>query len=299
MNVMSRFRFATTLLIVVAMTSCQQLPMVQSPSSNFNSRVNHLIIHFTSENFGESLRILTGSVDRPVSAHYLLPEPGDPTYDQSALVIYELVPTELRAWHAGVSYWAGKTGLNDQSIGSEIVNESRCLESIKALANSPAFADRCVFKPFSDEQIDLLIRLLQSILERYPDIRPHTIIGHSDIAPDRKIDPGPLFPWRQLYEAGIGAWYDDQRVETLTKALGSLQLSIDLQQRLLGAYGYKIEATGIEDTQSQLAVRAFQMHFRPRDYSGFFDTETLARLISLLERYRPEALAEIEDFPTL
>ena len=119
------------------MTSCQQLPMVQSPSSNFNSRVNHLIIHFTSENFGESLRILTGSVDRPVSAHYS-PEPGDPTYDQSSLVIYELVPTEFRAWHAGVSYWAGKTGLNDQSIGIEIVNESRCLESIKALANSPA-----------------------------------------------------------------------------------------------------------------------------------------------------------------
>ena len=273
--------------------------MVQSPSGNFNARVNHLIIHFTSENFGESLRILTGSVDRPVSAHYLLPEPGDPTYDQSSLVIYELVPTELRAWHAGVSYWAGKTGLNDQSIGIEIVNESRCLESIKALANSPAFEDRCVFKPFSDEQIELLIRLLQSILEKYPDIRPHTIVGHSDIAPDRKIDPGPLFPWRQLYKAGIGAWYDDQRVETITKALGTLEPSIDLQQRLLGAYGYKIEATGIEDTQSQLAVRAFQMHFRPSDYSGFFDTETLARLISLLERYRPEALAEIEDFPTL
>ena len=77
------------------------------------------------------------------------------------------------------------------------------------------------------------------------------------------------------------------------------RLSIELQQRLLSAYGYKIEATGIEDTQSQLAVRAFQMHFRPSDYSGFFDTGTLARLISLLERYRPAALAEIEDFPTL
>ena len=174
-----------------------------------------------------------------------------------------------------------------------------CLESIKALANSPAFEDRCVFKPFSDEQIELLIRLLQSILKKYPDIQPHAIVGHSDIAPDRKIDPGPLFPWRQLYKAGIGAWYDDQRVETITKALGTLEPSIDLQQRLLGAYGYKIEATGIEDTQSQLAVRAFQMHFRPSDYSGFFDTGTLARLISLLERYRPAALAEIEDFPTL
>ena len=90
-----------------------------------------------------------------------------------------------------------------------------------------------MFRPFSDEQIDLLIRLLQSILEKYPDIRPHTIVGHSDIAPDRKIDPGPLFPWRQLYEAGIGAWYDDERVELLTKSLGTLQLSIELQQRLL------------------------------------------------------------------
>ena len=97
-------------------------------------------------------------------------------------------------------------------------------------------------------------------------------------------------------QAGIGAWYDDQRVEVLTKALSTLQPSIDLQQRLLSAYGYKIERQEL-NTQSQLAVRAFQMHFRPSDYSGFFDTETLARLISLLERYRPEALLKSRTSP--
>jgi len=287
--------FAIVCSVVLCTTACQQLPIVKAPSQNFNERVNHLVIHFTSENFQESLNILTQSETRPVSAHYLLPDPMDATYDLSELKIFALVPPQFRAWHAGNSYWAGKRGLNDQSIGIEIVNESRCLDDIATLANQPAFKDRCRFEAFAPEQIALLIALIKEILKDFPDISPHAIIGHADIAPSRKIDPGPLFPWRQLYGEGIGAWFDENRVQTLIPWLETHPIPLETQQRLLNHYGYDLDVTGTEDTQSQLAVRAFQMHFRPNNYSGFFDTETLARLISLIERYRPEGLTLISD----
>jgi N-acetyl-anhydromuramyl-L-alanine amidase AmpD len=289
--------FAIVCSVVFCTTACQQLPIVKAPSQNFNERVNHLVIHFTSENFQESLNILTQSETRPVSAHYLLPDPMDATYDLSELKIFALVPPQFRAWHAGNSYWAGKRGLNDQSIGIEIVNESRCLDDIATLANQPAFKDRCRFEAFAPEQIALLIALIKEILKDFPDISPHAIIGHADIAPSRKIDPGPLFPWRQLYGEGIGAWFDENRVQTLIPWLETHPIPLETQQRLLNHYGYDLDVTGTEDTQSQLAVRAFQMHFRPNNYSGFFDTETLARLISLIERYRPEGLTLISDLP--
>ena len=286
-----------TLLSCSFITACSGVPIVSAPSENFNSRVNHLVIHFTSEDFERSLAILTGETERRVSAHYLIPEPGDVTYSHDNLRVYELVSTSNRAWHAGRSYWAGKTGLNDQSIGIEIVNQSGCKEDIATLGNSAEFATACAFQPFGSEQIDLVVRLLKKTLEQHPDIRPETIVGHADIAPSRKVDPGPLFPWRQLYDAGIGAWFDEDRVKELKKSLVQYPLSIEQRQGLLLAYGYKVAVTGIEDEQSQLAVRAFQMHFRPANYSGFFDDESAAILISLLERYRPYSFKKLVGFP--
>lgn len=278
-------------------TACSGVPIVSAPSENFNSRVNHLVIHFTSEDFERSLAILTGETERRVSAHYLIPEPGDVTYSDDNLRVYELVSTSNRAWHAGRSYWAGKTGLNDQSIGIEIVNQSGCETDIATLGNSADFVTACAFKPFGSAQIDLLVRLLKQTLEQHPDIRPEAIVGHADIAPTRKVDPGPLFPWKQLYDAGVGAWFDEDRVIELKEILIQYPLTIEQQQNLLLAYGYKVQATGREDEQSQLAVRAFQMHFRSANYSGFFDDESAAILISLLERYRPYSLEALVGFP--
>ena len=286
-----------TLLSCSFITACSGVPIVSAPSENFNSRVNHLVIHFTSEDFVRSLAILTGETERRVSAHYLIPEPSDVTYSDDTLRVYELVLTSNRAWHAGRSYWAGKTGLNDQSIGIEIVNQSGCKEDIATLGNSAEFATACAFQPFGSEQIDLVVRLLKKTLEQHPDIRPEAIVGHADIAPSRKVDPGPLFPWKQLFDAGIGAWFDEDRVKELKKSLVQYPLTIEQQQALLLAYGYKVTVTGIEDEQSQLAVRAFQMHFRPANYAGFFDEESAAILISLLERYRPYSLDKLVGFP--
>ena len=278
-------------------TACSGVPIVSAPSENFNSRVNHLVIHFTSEDFERSLAILTGETERRVSAHYLIPESGDLTYSDDNLRVYKLVSTANRAWHAGRSFWAGKTGLNDQSVGIEIVNQSGCEKDIATLGNSAEFATACAFQPFEIEQIDLLVRLLKEILEQNPDIRPEAIVGHADIAPSRKVDPGPLFPWKQLFDAGIGAWFDESRVTELVGLMSQHPLTIEQQQALLLAYGYKVTVTGIEDEQSQLAVRAFQMHFRPANYSGIFDKESAAILISLLERYRPYSLTELVGFP--
>ena len=280
-----------TMLSCLLITACTGVPIVSAPSENFNSRVNHLVIHFTSEDFERSLAILTGETERRVSAHYLIPELGD------TLRVYELVSTSDRAWHAGRSYWAGKTGLNDQSIGIEIVNQSGCKKDIATLGNSAEFATACTFRPFGSEQIDMLVRLLKQTLEQHPDIRPEAIVGHADIAPARKVDPGPLFPWKQLFDAGIGAWFDETRVTELVGLMSHYPLTTEQQQALLLAYGYNASVTGIEDEQSQLAVRAFQMHFRPANYSGFFDDESAAILISLLERYRPRSLDMLVSLP--
>ena len=284
-------------IMFLLLGACSGLSVVNAPSENFNSRVNHLVIHFTSENFERSLAILTGETERKVSSHYLIPDLADATYPKDSLHVYSLVATSDRAWHAGKSFWARKTGLNDQSIGIEIVNRSSCLHDIDLLGNSPQFEVSCEFSAYSEEQIALLVQLLRQILDEYPDIRPEAIVGHADIAPDRKLDPGPLFPWEQLYQAGIGAWFDKARVAEIKVFLEQHPLTILHQQSLLAAYGYKVEQTGLEDRQSQLAVRAFQMHFRQSNYSGFFDDESTARLLSLLERYRPRALELIEDLP--
>lgn len=281
----------------LVLSACSAFPMVHSQSDNFNSRVNHLVIHFTSEDFERSLAILTGQTDRRVSAHFLLPDPADKSYLSTKLKVYALVNTSDRAWHAGQSYWAGKTGLNDQSIGIEVVNLSGCNRDIAELGNSAQFGVACHFVPFRDDQIVLLTRLLKELLKQCPDIRPESVVGHADIAPSRKVDPGPLFPWETLHAAGIGAWFDESRASELALRLEQHPLTIRQQQALLAAYGYDLSITGLEDERSQLAVRAFQMHFRPASYSGFFDNESTARLISLLERYRPGVLASLDVFP--
>ena len=119
-----------------------------------------------------------------------------------------------RAWHAGRSYWHGQRDLNFSSIGIEIVNESGCDAPIQSLENSETFYVSCQFKPFSDEQIRAVVSLLKDILRRHPEIKPINIVGHSDIAPNRKVDPGPTFPWKTLYNSGIGTWYEEEDVST-------------------------------------------------------------------------------------
>jgi N-acetylmuramoyl-L-alanine amidase len=287
---------------------------VRVASENFNSRVSLVVIHHTSENFADSLETLTAPSDHPVSSHYLVPEPDDPTYDKDELKVYELVPETYRAWHAGDSYWGGRTSLNDQSIGIELVNRTHCHRNAAdagdgivetADPRQPGIIDEstaipdvapasiCFYPDFAESQIELLAELLGDILERYPSIKPTQIVGHSDIAPDRKIDPGPRFPWQRLYRLGFGAWYDDDTVIRYWERFRQQPLPLCNVQRALRVYGYDIEATGELDVRTRDVLRAFQMHFRPSQTYGRVTTETVATLFALIEKYYPEQLDEL------
>lgn len=291
------YRLSTACVLLGLLAACSDLPVVDLPSENQSDRIDYIVIHFTSEDFAESVRLLTTRTDNPVSSHYLLPLVGDPTYLRKYPEIFRLVPENRRAWHAGRSNWAGEENLNDRSIGIEIVNLSRCVAGPDEDYFYP-IETICNFKPFPEAQIEQLMGLLADLLDRYPGIDPVDVIGHSDIAPNRKYDPGPLFPWKKLYDAGIGAWPDEDSVRHWRSQFEGDVPSVGTVQQALSGYGYAVEETGEEDRQTREALRAFQMHFVPSRVTGSRDAETAATLFALLEKYRPEALAELRRSET-
>ncbi len=288
----SRFWGFALISTVAALTACGPLRIIDVPAQTQSERIDHLVIHFTGETYAESMRLLTQRTQIPVSAHYVVPAPDDPTYPRRRLRVHRLVDEAQRAWHAGRSYWAGSTSLNARSIGIEIVNTSGCIDIDTALQPSTPANQRCEFRAFAPEQIELVIALALDILERNPNIDPEDVVGHGDIAPDRRIDPGPTFPWHTLYEHGIGAWPDDDTIAEYRARFESAPPDGLSLQRALGAYGYEIEVTGEIDPQTQFVLRAFQAHFRPSNWSGQPDVETAAILFALIEKYRPDALED-------
>lgn len=245
------------------------------PARDFNERngepVRQVILHYTAAPFASSLRTLTRD---GVSAHYLLPDLDAPDYRAAGydeLRAFRLVDEGKRAWHAGASHWLERDNLNSRAIGIEIVNLAR--------DDAGVFT----FPAYKEEQIRLLIALLRDILGRYPQIGPTDFLGHSDVAYWRKSDPGPRLPWQCLYEAGLGAWFDEStRGMYLRRFCVGLPPEVELE-RAFQRYGYK----PAHNRQAfELRTRAFQMHFRPRDFCGFLDAETCAILYALNEKYR-------------
>lgn len=275
---------------------CASRDAVVVESANQDTRVRVVVIHYTTGNFKGSYDALVEPSNRPVSSHYLIPEPLDDSYTGKDLKVYQLVQEEGRAWHAGTSYWAGKTSLNDMSIGIELVNQAYCRNSIEYSTpekqNSEP-ARLCFYPDFAEPQIEILIKLLDGILKRHTSVKPTDIVGHSDIAPQRKIDPGPRFPWQRLHRLGYGAWYDDDTVFDYWEQFRKGLPSILTLQTALHEYGYDIELSGENDEQSQNVVRAFQLHFRPWIVDSKFDAETVAILYALLDKYYPEKLAAL------
>lgn len=279
--------------LLLALAGCGSTSLVDAPSRNQNGRVNYLVLHFTTENFADSLSLLTEPSANPVSAHYLIPEPGDTSYPENRLRVFKLVDENRRAWHAGLSYWGGETALNDTSIGIEIVNRSYCVENADSRNHDEDFSRPCFYPDFAPAQLSLLIELATDILRRHPEIDPVDVVGHADIAPARKVDPGPRFPWQALHRAGIGAWYDDATVLRYRQRFSTRLPNVATVQNALFTYGYEIEETGILDTQTRFVLRAFQMHFRPSGVTTNIDVDTVAVLFALLEKYRPDGLGEI------
>jgi N-acetylmuramoyl-L-alanine amidase len=222
-----------------------------------DSRAQYLILHYTDEPLASSVRILT---QQTVSAHYLLS-------DESPPVVYRLVDESRRAWHAGVSFWKGATMLNASSIGIEIVN----LGEEKAADGSRSFT------PYPPAQIDTLVRLVRDIVTRHK-IPPERILGHSDIAPQRKIDPGPLFPWKALADAGLINWPEASRVAAQRGKFDAALPDVAWFQQSLASVGYQVPTTGELDTATRRVVAAFQMRYRPALYDGTPDAETAALL---------------------
>jgi len=232
-----------------------------------DQRIRFLVIHYTAEDFHNALTTLT---DEHVSAHYLIP--AKPPLEQGKPVAWQLVPEEMRAWHAGASGWRGRTNLNDTSVGIELENKGYS----KHLLGKK-------FYPFPPAQIDLLANLSKEIVARY-QIEPRNVVAHSDIAPQRKDDPGPLFPWQEMAQRGIGAWPDAGIVQARLAGRDPQQ-PVDQAQllALLKQYGYTV-TDDMTQAQQRRVIAAFQMHFRQSDYRGNADAQTQAIVQALLQQ---------------
>ncbi len=193
-----------------------------------------LVLHYTGMKTADAALARLRDPAAKVSAHYLVDEDG---------TVVALVAEQHRAWHAGVSFWRGARGLNDRSIGIEIVNPGH----------------EFGYRPFPAAQMAALRDLCQGILARHA-IPPRNVVAHSDIAPDRKQDPGELFDWRWLAASGVGLWSDD------FASPGNLPDD-------LAALGYDITARDV--------IMAFQRHFLPENLSGVADIPTRSRTAAL------------------
>jgi N-acetylmuramoyl-L-alanine amidase len=273
------FRAIAIALLCALTTACTTtmidrgtyLADTQHHAQGADSRVRFLVMHYTEIDEAGSLAVLTGD---KVSVHYVVPE--TPKIQNGEPVVFQLVPEEQRAWHAGQSYWQGATELNASSIGIENVN----LGPIGPLSDDK-------WQPYPPAQVDALIKLSRDIVTRY-HIPPTRVVGHSDIAPQRKIDPGPLFPWRALYDAGVGAWPDDATVAAhLAGRDPKAPSDVAALQQKLKRYGYDVATDGVLDDKTRRVFSAFQMHFRPSDHAGNPDAESDAIAQALLDKYFP------------
>lgn len=219
-----------------------------------DSRIQLIVLHFTSIDFAESIQTLTRG---EVSAHYLVRD--DPP------TVYQLVDDARRAWHAGESSWQGATQLNASSIGIEIVNRG----------------DRDgEWAQYPERQIDAVIALVSDLVRKY-GLKPDHVVGHSDIAPQRKVDPGPRFPWKRLADAGLAEWPAAALVSAKREAYEKSPPTPAWYQEQLACVGYAVARTGVLDEDTRKVLAAFQMHFRPSSFDGAPDAESAALLGAL------------------
>ena len=223
-----------------------------------DSRVLFLVIHYTVADFPMAMKILT---EQEVSAHYLLSDESPPR-------IFRLVDETRRAWHSGLSGWKGHRLINASSIGIEIVHPGFRIGPDK----------QRVYLPFPQAQIDALIPLVKDIVQRHR-IQPERILGHGEVTPPYKEDPGPTFPWKLFADLGITPpWPDAARVAAQRVVYEAQLPDAAWFQATLQKHGYVVERTGSWDEQSRRVLMNFQMRYRPADYRGQPDAESAALL---------------------
>ncbi|MBZ9982908.1 MULTISPECIES: N-acetylmuramoyl-L-alanine amidase [unclassified Mesorhizobium] len=235
-------------------------------SPNFGPRRETLkpdmiVLHYTGMPTGAGAEAWLCDPASEVSSHYLVHENGH---------IVQMVRESDRAWHAGKSSWFGRTDINSCSVGIEIVNPGHSL-------GYPGFPKR---------QIDAVIGLCAGIASRHA-IAPQRVLAHSDVAPGRKIDPGEKFPWRALFEAGVGHLVAAAPIRRgAVLKTGDAGADVEALQSMLALYGYGVEISGVFDQQTRVVVEAFQRHFRPRRIDGVADGSTMRTLQRLLASHR-------------
>src|SRR3954468_12197938 len=239
------------------------------PSANFGERASDrapdmIVLHYTGmpDVEGALARLCTAGTD--VSAHYVVLEDGR---------IVQCVPEAKRAWHAGASSWAGEQDVNSCSIGVEIVNRG----------HDWGYPD------FPLRQVAAVIALCRGIMLRR-NVPTQRVLGHSDVAPARKKDPGEKFPWHSLANSGVGHWvHPAPLVRGESLMLGTISDEVLSLQQALARYGYGVPLTGKYDAATMEVVTAFQRHFRPARLDGVADHSTLSTLQALLGSLPQEA----------
>jgi N-acetylmuramoyl-L-alanine amidase len=233
--------------------------LIEAPSPNFDARTappDMIVLHYTGMRTGPDALARLRDPEAKVSAHYLIEEDGR---------VFALVPESRRAWHAGVSYWRGERNINAVSIGIEMVNPGH----------------EWGYRAFPQVQVAALIALLSDIRTRW-SIPDNRIVGHSDVAPARKQDPGELFPWKTLAEAGHGLWVAPPPSPGAPLAKGDQGTGVFALQAGFSRLGYDCPPSGTYDDDTAVVVTAFQRHWRPAGVDGIADGETRACLVQLL-----------------
>ena len=230
----------------------------QRPSPNHDDRrglaVSVLVLHYTGMRTAEAALARLCDPAAKVSAHYCIDEDG---------TIWQLVEEAARAWHAGVSCWLGESDINARSIGIELVNPGH----------------EFGYRPFPAAQMQALTGLCRTILARH-SIPPRNVVGHSDIAPTRKTDPGELFDWRMLASQGIGLMPPADMAAPDMPALmpGARGAAVRALQQALQVCGYGCPQHGRFDEETGAVVTAFQRHYAPHRIDGVVDARTRAAL---------------------
>ena len=235
------------------------MDLIDAPSPNFDARTvppSVLVLHYTGMKTGQEAIDRLRDPDARVSAHYVVEEDGR---------VFRLVDEGRRAWHAGTSFWRGRRNLNGESIGIEIVNPGH----------------EWGYRAFPDAQIAAVTDLVADIRTRWT-IEDRDIVGHADVAPARKEDPGELFPWKRLAQAGHGLWVEAAAAPGNPIGEGEEGAAVFALQAGFTRLGYDLPPSGRFDADTAAVVRAFQRHWRQERVDGIADGETRARLIALL-----------------
>ncbi|MGL5108010.1 MAG: N-acetylmuramoyl-L-alanine amidase [Vibrio ordalii] len=275
-SILERARPAVIGLLLLTTASCSSFIQMETP--NRNDRVRTVVIHFTAESEAKTLDRFMDS-DAQVSAHFVVTEEK----------IYQMADLGSRTYHAGISFWRGRHSLNDTSIGIELVQEIDCIEPNNTNGVFPR--QSCAYPDYSPGLIINTIKVLENIYATYPNIGPVDIVGHQDVSPMRKSDPGPRFPWQYLNQAGYGAWYDSADYLNEYRRLEDQKLDQNLFIKALYRYGYQ----KVTPSESMYLISAFQTHFTPELVTGKVTRESMAAILALLKKYFPEEYMEISN----